>query len=90
MTSFKAGQVVLIPFPFTDLSTVKQRPGLVISAESFNLTHSDLIIVAHASLSTWAGDKRNMSGFSYIVALTLNAIKPLLPTQRLENTTRWP
>ncbi len=49
MTSYKPGQVILIPFPFTDLSTHKQRPALVISSRRFNRTHSDLIVIALTS-----------------------------------------
>lgn len=49
MTTFESGQVVLFPFPFTDLTTVRQRPALVISARSFNLSHQDVIVVALTS-----------------------------------------
>jgi mRNA interferase MazF len=49
MTSYKPGQVVLIPFPFTDLSTNKQRPGVVISSVPFNRSHPDVIIAAITS-----------------------------------------
>jgi mRNA interferase MazF len=31
--SFKLGTVILIPFPFSDLTGLKQRPALVISSE---------------------------------------------------------
>src|SRR5690554_5831958 len=31
--SFKKGAVILIPFPFSDLTGIKQRPALVISSE---------------------------------------------------------
>ena len=47
--SFDRGDVVLVPFPFTDLTTQKQRPGLVISSKTFNDASPDAIILAITS-----------------------------------------
>jgi mRNA interferase MazF len=41
--------VVLLPFPFTDFSTLKQRPCVVISSAAFNRTHPDVIVAAITS-----------------------------------------
>ena len=49
MTTYSQGQVVLIPFPFTDLTTVKQRPAVILSSDTYNRTHPDLILVAITS-----------------------------------------
>jgi mRNA interferase MazF len=49
MTPCKFGDVVLIPFPFTDLSTFKQRPALVVSADKFNRQSADVIVIAISS-----------------------------------------
>jgi mRNA interferase MazF len=48
-TIYKRGDIVLVPFPFTDLSSSKQRPALVISGDAFNLTREDLLIAAITS-----------------------------------------
>jgi mRNA interferase MazF len=48
-TPFKRGDVVLVPFPFTDLTTRKQRPGLVISSDAFNAANDDVVLLAITS-----------------------------------------
>jgi mRNA interferase MazF len=52
MTSCKRGDVVLVPFPFTDLSSAKQRPALVTSADAWNAAQSDVVLVALTSHMT--------------------------------------
>lgn len=49
MTSFECGDVVLVPFPFTDQSASKKRPAVVISSEAYNNERPDLIIMAITS-----------------------------------------
>ncbi|PIS39321.1 MAG: type II toxin-antitoxin system PemK/MazF family toxin [Candidatus Nealsonbacteria bacterium CG08_land_8_20_14_0_20_38_20] len=49
MTIFKPGEVVLVPFPFTDWSNLKQRPALIISSQNFNRRQSDVILCAITS-----------------------------------------
>lgn len=48
-TSYKRGDVVLVPFPFTDLSSAKQRPALVVSADALNATREDVLVAAITS-----------------------------------------
>jgi hypothetical protein len=45
-TRYKRGDIVLVSFPFTDLSTSKRRPALVVSPDSFNETMRDLVLAA--------------------------------------------
>jgi len=47
--SFSQGDVVLVPFPFTDLSATKQRPALVLSPERLNKIRLDLVLAAITS-----------------------------------------
>ncbi|CAN5822315.1 type II toxin-antitoxin system PemK/MazF family toxin [soil metagenome] len=47
MASYERGAVVLVPFPFTDLSGSKRRPALVVSPEGSH--EEDLILCAITS-----------------------------------------
>ena len=49
MTRFEFGDVLLVPFPFTDQSATKKRPAVVISSEPYNTGRPDLIIMAITS-----------------------------------------
>src|SRR5437867_5343585 len=48
-TRYKRGEIVLVPFPFTDLSSSKRRPALVVSSDWFNSSNQDLVLVAITS-----------------------------------------
>ena len=48
-TRSKRGDIVLVSFPFTDLSSSKRRPALVISPDAFNEQHQDVVLVAITS-----------------------------------------
>lgn len=43
------GDIVLIPVPFTDLSSQKRRPVIVLSNDSYNLKTNDIVVVAMTS-----------------------------------------
>jgi len=36
MTAYNFGDVILVPFPFTDQSQAKQRPAVVVSSVRYN------------------------------------------------------
>ena len=48
-TNYKRGDVVLVPFPFTDLRSAKQRPALVISPDTLNSVRDDLLLAGITS-----------------------------------------
>jgi mRNA interferase MazF len=48
-TRYKRGDIVLVSFPFTDLSSSKRRPALVVSPDSFNEAMQDLVLAAITS-----------------------------------------
>jgi mRNA interferase MazF len=46
---FVFGDVVLVPFPFTDQSGTKKRPAVVVSTDAYNAGRPDLVIMAITS-----------------------------------------
>lgn len=54
----KQGEIVLIPVPFSDLTSIKKRPVLIISNDEFNAGGEDLIVAAITS---------NIRGFEHEV-----------------------
>ncbi|MFY9227230.1 MAG: type II toxin-antitoxin system PemK/MazF family toxin [Blastocatellia bacterium] len=49
MTNYNFGDVILVPFPFTDQSSIKQRPAVVISNDAYHLAYIDIIVMAITS-----------------------------------------
>lgn len=47
--AFQRGDIVLVPFPFSDLSTTKVRPAIVVSSSLYHTTEPDLILAAITS-----------------------------------------
>ena len=54
-THYRRGDIVLVSFPFTDLSSSKRRPALVVSPDSFNQTMQDLVLAAVTTQSAEDG-----------------------------------
>jgi len=46
---YKQRDVLLLPVPFTDLSSQKVRPVIVLSRDTYNETHEDIVIVGVTS-----------------------------------------
>ena len=47
--TFHRGDVILVPFPFSDLSTTKVRPAMVVSSDLYHSTEPDLLLAALTS-----------------------------------------
>lgn len=45
----KQRDIVLLPIPFTDLASQKKRPAIIISSDTYNETHEDIVVVALTS-----------------------------------------
>lgn len=49
MTGCEFGNVLFVPFPFTDQSTTKRRPAVVVSSATYHRERPDLVILAITS-----------------------------------------
>jgi mRNA interferase MazF len=47
--AYKQGEIVLVPFPYSDLSGSKRRPVLVVSNDAYNSSFPDIVVVVITS-----------------------------------------
>ena len=71
MIQFKQGDIIVVPFPFSDLSSQKLRPCLVISNKNF--ANINEVIVLSVTGTTFSDD------FGYNI--TNNSVKIALPKE---------
>ena len=50
--NYKKWDIVLVPFPFTDLSAVKKRPALIISSNEYNEYQDVVVAFVTSNLAT--------------------------------------
>jgi mRNA interferase MazF len=48
-TGYSFGDIILVPFPFTDQTGTKKRPAVVVSSAAYHRERVDLIIMAVTS-----------------------------------------
>lgn len=54
---FEPGDIVVVPFPFTDKKAAKRRPALVLSdTMSFDVGHSVMAMITSRGNTTWPLD----------------------------------
>ncbi|NJO65252.1 MAG: type II toxin-antitoxin system PemK/MazF family toxin [Richelia sp. RM2_1_2] len=82
MTNYKFGDVILVPFPFTDQTTSKKRPSIVVSSNDYQRQRSDLILIAVTSQANRENSFGEMTITEWRAAglLKPSIIKPVLTT----------
>jgi mRNA interferase MazF len=82
MPAYAFGDIVLVPFPFTDQSTTKRRPAVVVSSPAYNRERPDLILMAVTSQVRPAAGIGEVTVREWQAAglLKPSAIKPVLTT----------
>jgi mRNA interferase MazF len=58
MTTFSRGDVIKVPFPYTDRATRRSRPALVVSGESLHALHGLVwvVMITSAANRGWPDD----------------------------------
>ncbi len=81
-TGCEFGDVVLVPFPFTNQRTTKRRPAVVVSSKRFNDERPDLIILAVTSQARPAPTvgEAAIARWKEAGLLKPSVLKPLLAT----------
>jgi mRNA interferase MazF len=79
---YQFGDVVLVPFPFTDQSSSKKRPAVVISSSAYHTQRADLIIMAITSQAHTVDDFAVcvLSGWKAAGLLKPSLAKPIVST----------
>jgi PemK-like, MazF-like toxin of type II toxin-antitoxin system len=82
MTAYSFGDVVLVPFPFTDQTGNKKRPAVVISSAAYHRARTDLILMAVTSQIGASGGfgETVITGWKEAGLLKPSTLKPVLFT----------
>ncbi|WP_445637271.1 Growth inhibitor [Nostoc sp. DSM 114161] len=82
MTHYEFGDVILVPFPFTDQTTTKKPPAAIVSSNSYQRERSDLILIAITIQANPATSFGEITITKWRVAglLKPSIIKPVLTT----------
>jgi mRNA interferase MazF len=85
-TIYQFGEVILVPFPFTNQAESKKRPAVVISSPAYHANRPDLLIMAITSQTHTTPDFATVPVIDWQAAglLKPSFAKPVLTT--LEQT----
>lgn len=72
-SSYTFGEVLLVPFPFTNQAGGKKRPAVVISSNAYNTHRPDLLIMA---ITSQAQTREDFAAFTITDWQTAGLLKP--------------
>jgi len=78
MTAYRQGDVLFVPYPFTDQSGSKQRAAVVLSGHVYSQTHPDVILAPITSQIGHAPDEVNLMDWQAAGLLKPSVVKPIL------------
>lgn len=80
--ALEGAPIVLVPFPFTDQSATKQRPGVLVSSLAYHSNRRDLILMPITSQVRGSGEFGEviLEDWQSAGLLKPSAVKPVLAT----------
>jgi mRNA interferase MazF len=81
-TGYRFGDIVLVPFPFTDQSASKKRPAVVVSSGSYSVHRPDVVLMAITSQvgPRLAFGEASITDWKKAGLLKPGIVKPILTT----------
>ena len=81
-TAYNFGDVVLVPFPFTDQSATKRRPAVVVSSNRYHAQRPDVVLMAITSQvrTQPAFGETPITGWRRAGLIKPGVVKPILAT----------
>ena len=81
-TDYSFGDVLLVPFPFTDQAGTKKRPAVIVSSAAYNSARRDLVIMAVTSQLRHSGTLGEVLVANWQAAglIKPSTIKPVITT----------
>jgi len=81
-TGYSFGDIVLVPFPFTDQTAAKKRPAVVVSSDAYHRDRRDVIVMAVTSqVRPGSGIGESVvEGWKDAGLLKPSVVKPVLAT----------
>ncbi len=81
-TGYSFGDIVLVPFPFTDQTAAKKRPAIVVSSEAYHRDRRDVILMAVTSQARPGSGigESSVEGWRDAGLLKPSVVKPILAT----------
>jgi mRNA interferase MazF len=81
MTAYERGDVVLLPFPFTDQSGTKRRPAVILSMAEYNSRRFEVIVAPiTGNVATGQPDDTRLLDWSAAGLLKPSVVKGILGT----------
>ena len=83
---YNFGDVVLVPFPFTNQVASKKRPAVIVSSDGYNQRHIDIVLMAITSQTSAMeyADNVVIQDWQSAGLLKPSVIKPIIMTVKKE------